>query len=207
VTPGITNEQRRALELIAPIVPAGTYLAGGVAVALRCGHRTSLDLDLFTPHELDSQSLAERAASEVSGVRVLGTAPGTLELDVVGVPTSILRYRYPLLNPPEPFESLPIRIAAATDLVCMKLSALAARGAARDFWDLHVLIAMHCGSDSLARALSLYRQKYSNDDIGHVIRSLAYFADAEGAPLPRGLDAAHWLEIKSAFESWVRTLE
>ena len=35
-------------------LPPQTYLAGGTAVALHLGHRLSIDLDFFTPHDLDS---------------------------------------------------------------------------------------------------------------------------------------------------------
>ena len=35
-------------------LPPQTYLAGGTAVALYLGHRLSIDLDFFTPHDLDS---------------------------------------------------------------------------------------------------------------------------------------------------------
>ena len=35
-------------------LPPQTYLAGGTAVALHLGHRLSVDLDFFTPHDLDS---------------------------------------------------------------------------------------------------------------------------------------------------------
>ena len=35
-------------------LPPQTYLAGGTAVALHLGHRLSIDLDFFTPCDLDS---------------------------------------------------------------------------------------------------------------------------------------------------------
>ena len=35
-------------------LPPQTYLAGGTAVALHLGHRLSIDLDFFTPNDLDS---------------------------------------------------------------------------------------------------------------------------------------------------------
>ena len=88
----------------------------------------------------------------------------------------------------------------------MKLSAIAARGLARDFWDLHALLARGVASGSLEQALELYRKKYAADDIGHVIRSLAYFGDADAAPLPRGLSAVDWRGVKQDFERRVAAL-
>lgn len=207
VKPSITPQQRSALKNLAPVLPAGTYLAGGVAVALRCSHRTSHDLDLFVPEDFDSAAFVERVAAGVAGARVLGTALGTVELDVGGTPASVLRYRYPVLAPAETRNDLPVPIAAAADLVCMKLAALAGRGAARDFWDLHELILQRLGAASLPEALALYRRKFPSDDIGHVVRSLAYFSDAEAEPFPLGLDPQGWQGIKLDFQSWVRALE
>jgi nucleotidyltransferase AbiEii toxin of type IV toxin-antitoxin system len=89
-------------------------------------------------------------------------------------------------------------------LVCMKLSAIASRGKARDFWDLHELLGE--SGTSLAEALVWYRQKYSAEDIGHVVRSLAYFADAESEPFPRGLTLEHWRTIAHDLEVRVREL-
>lgn len=207
VKAAITPRQRSALQTLAPVLPAGTYLAGGVAVALRCSHRTSHDLDLFVPGDFDSAALVERVAAGVAGARVLGAAEGTVELDLEGTPAIVLRYRYPVLAPVETRDDLAVPIAAAADLVCMKLAALAGRGAARDFWDLHELILQRLGASSLPEALALYRRKFPSDDIGHVVRSLAYFSDAEKAPFPLGLDPQRWRQIKVDFQSWIRALE
>jgi hypothetical protein len=81
----------------------------------------------------------------------------------------------------------------------MKLSAIAQRGAGRDFWDLHTLLEGGTASGTLDGALELYRKKFAADDIGHVVRSLAYFGDADAAPLPAGLDPARWAAIKAWF--------
>lgn len=40
---------------------------------------------------------------------------GTLHLEVGGVPTSWLRYRYPLLEPPEHIEGVPIPVVSMLD--------------------------------------------------------------------------------------------
>ena len=83
----------------------------------------------------------------------------------------------------------------------MKLSAITGRGTARDFWDLHSIVA-HTGRP-LADFLEAFRRKYPVEDLGHVIRSLAYFGDA-GEPLPTGLTESHWARIRRDFEAWVR---
>lgn len=206
VTNGITEAQRQALESIAKELEEDTYLAGGVAVALRARHRISLDVDLFVPHDFDADRLADRLAGAVAGLRVTGRSKGTVLLEVAGVPVSILSYRYACLEPPVETEACSVPIAAMEDLACMKVSAIAGRGAAKDFWDLHEMLEMGIAEGSLASVLELYRRKYPVEDLGHAVRSLAYFGDADAAPLPRGLTAEHWEQIKSAMRRRVLEL-
>ena len=92
------------------------------------------------------------------------------------------------------------------DLACMKASAIAGRGAAKDFWDLDVLLEDGITGGDLEGLLAAFARKYPVEDVGHVVRSLAYFADADAAPLPTGLTPERWEEIKSAFERRVRRL-
>lgn len=197
----IPDSHRAALAKISPILGGRCYLVGGVAVAAHLHHRTSRDLDLFTaedPTELQSQ------LDELPGVTIEGRSGQTLHLRVDGIPVSLLTYRYPLLEPAIPIAALPVPVAAISDLACMKLSAIANRGAARDFWDLHTII--RSTGRALEHYLAEFRRKYPVEDVGHVIRSLAYFGDADAAPLPQGLTAEQWNAIRGDFETWVRTL-
>ncbi len=191
---------RRALEVVAPSLPEDAYLAGGTAVAARFGHRVSRDLDLFTI-ETDPQGLVEALADRAE-VRVTARSEGTVYLEVAEVPVSVIRHRYPLIGDAERVGDLPVRVASLPDLTAMKLHAVASRGAARDFWDLHELITRR--SISLPEALEEHSRRYPREDSGHVLRSLAYFGDAEAAPMPAGLDRDRWRAIRHDFERWVR---
>jgi hypothetical protein len=206
VSRSITSAQRAALRTIAPALAPGVYLAGGVAVALACGHRTSHDLDLFVPEDFDADRVAERLMALQRTMRITGTAPGTLYLEIGEIPASLLSYRYPLLAKLQRYPDVAVRVASPADLVCMKLSAIASRGAARDFWDLHVMLSKGAAGGTLSAALDRYRKKFPGDDIGHVVRSLAYFGDADAAPLPRGLSSKAWRRIEADFEHWVSEL-
>jgi len=203
---GITPRQLDALNALGPELDRDTYLVGGVAVAMRLHHRISHDLDLFVPHDFDADALAETLASRVTHVKIMGRARGTLHVEVDGVPVSILSYRYPLLAPPTATGGLPVAVASAEDLACMKISAIAGRGAAKDFWDLDALLDHGVAGGSLRQALELYERKFSAEDIGHAVRSLAYFAEADAAPLPLGLTPERWSEIKDAFARRVKEL-
>jgi hypothetical protein len=203
---GITDAQRGALAKLAPALEPGTYLAGGVAAALVLHHRTSLDLDLFVPQAFDEERLAEQLAATVAGARITGRSRGTVHLEVDGVPTSILAYRYPSLVAPHAVADIAVPLVSEEDLACMKLSAIAGRGAAKDFWDLDLLLQRGVFGGSLAVALQRFSVKFGSEDIGHVVRSLAYFGEADAAPLPAGLDSGVWSEIKRRTQDRVKAL-
>lgn len=203
VTAGATANQRAVLAILAQVVDDSAYLAGGVAVAARVKHRLSRDLDVFVPQG-SPEDLVEPLTLLESSARIIARAAGTLHAEVLGVPISILRYSYPLLDAPQVVEGFALPLASVPDLVCMKLSAIGNRGARRDFWDLHELLG--AGRLTLTRALELYRNKYPVQDIGHVVRSLVYFADAEAEPMPQGLTPEAWAEIRRALRERVQEL-
>ncbi len=204
--PTVTPEQRAALAALAKALPPDTYLAGGVAIAATLRHRTSRDLDFFVPSDFDAERMAERLVSEVGGLRVTSIAPGTLYLEVCRVPASVIAYRYPLLAAPATNPNLAVPVASLEDLACMKLSAISSRGMARDFWDFHALLEAGVAGGALDEALRLYCRKYAADDIGHVVRSLVYFGDADAAPLPLGLSPSEWERIRRELERRVTAL-
>jgi hypothetical protein len=146
LTVGISDAQRAALATLADRLDPTTYLAGGMAIALRFGHRSSRDLDLFTT-TTDPGAHAESFLDSASPVHVVSRAEGTLHLEI------------------------PNR-----------------------------------GGTSLDGALGLFRRKYVTEDVGHVVKSLAYFADADASPLPAGLSVEEWHRIQSDFRSWVSRL-
>ena len=85
----------------------------------------------------------------------------------------------------------------------MKLAAIANRGIRRDFWDL---FAIARSGLSLAEMTRAYQRKFGRQesDLYHVLRSLAYFADAEADPLyPAMMTPGEWADIKAYFEEEV----
>jgi predicted nucleotidyltransferase component of viral defense system len=99
-----------------------------------------------------------------------------------------------------------VPLASLDDLACMKVSAIAGRGAAKDFWDLDVLLERGVAQGELAVLLERYTRKFPIDDAGHAVRSLAYLGEADAAPLPLGLSRDRWNALKAAFRKRVRAL-
>jgi hypothetical protein len=93
------------------------YLAGGTALAVRIGHRLSVDLDLFSPTFNAVEPLLESVRVTLPGLAVTSTAPRTLEGTLNGVEVSFFGYSYPCLRPPQrpPPDLLPL--AAVEDLL------------------------------------------------------------------------------------------
>jgi len=196
----VGEPQRAAMSRLSVLLPANSYLGGGVAVALRFDHRTSEDLDFFVSGSLDAATLADTLAVSGPEITVTSIADRTVYAVVEGVPVSILGYRHPLLHAPESRSDVAVAVASNEDLVCMKLSAIGNRGAAKDFWDLDVMLEAGVCGGSLAGALACFRAKYPSIDPGYVVRALGYFGQADAEPLPRGLDREAWREIRRRFE-------
>ena len=72
------------LKKLAPVLASrGFYLAGGTALALRFGHRISVDLDFFSPDSFQTESLVsvlEDTAGEPC--RVFQKTAGSLSVTV-----------------------------------------------------------------------------------------------------------------------------
>jgi len=178
----------------------GFYLAGGTAVALHLGHRRSIDLDWFAPEVSDSASLANELCEE--GIRFVteAIAPGTLLGTVRGVRVSMIRNRYPMLAAAQARPG-GIRVAARADLAAMKLLAVAQSGAKKDFVDIY---ALGQRSNSLRQMVRWYQKKYALADFTHLLRSLAYFDDADAERLPKMLWDVSWRTVKETIRRWLQ---
>jgi len=199
----LTTRQRRALHLLAPeLTTAGFYLAGGTCLAIRLGHRRSMDLDWFTGTAFDDPLLLARRLQRAGVPFVIDRIDaGSLLGRVAGVRVSLLEYSYPMLEPLTVWPTGKCRLAALPDLAAMKLSAIAQRGSKKDFVDLHTLILRRL---SLNQMLAWYRRKYGVKDTAHVRYSLLYFDDANTERMPRMLAKADWRSIRRTIQLWVK---
>jgi len=169
------------------------YLAGGTGVALQLGHRRSIDLDLFTERPWSFDRV--RPALSVVGQTVVDRAePGTFIGTVGGVRVSLFYYEAPLLAEPIPTR-FGIPVASLIDLACMKLIAVSQRGSRKDFVDLYYLGDHGIAVRDIVKALA---RKYPSTEYNpvHLLRSLAYFEDAEAEPDPVMLVPYSWDRVR-----------
>jgi len=175
------------------------YLAGGTALALRLGHRVSLDLDLFSAKNAlgTEQRRTVLEALKVSGpLKIKEEKDGTCHLDLDGTMVSLFHYAYPMLGRSQSWRGLDL--ASLEDIAAMKLSAVLGRGSKRDFIDLYAL----CRRLGLDRVMTTAGRKFPQhaDFPLQAAKALLYFEDAEKEPLPKMLGPAAWEDMKSYFE-------
>jgi len=194
---------RDAYKALPPVLAEeGFYLAGGTAIALLEAHRLSADLDVFAPTIGDPLALAGRLKGIAAEVAILSTARETLYMAIDGIQVSFIGSPYALLTPASPPDERSLPLASRDDIAAMKLAAVASRGSRKDFMDLWVLVTRH---RSLEQYLALYEKKYQAD-MGHVLRSLVFFDDADREPQLRLRIDIDWPQVKADFQSWVEEI-
>ncbi|MES2439380.1 MAG: nucleotidyl transferase AbiEii/AbiGii toxin family protein [Verrucomicrobiota bacterium] len=165
----------------------GFALGGGTSLALRFGHRWSVDLDFFTTAEFSPEELFEKLA--ISPATVTARSANTLTVDAGGVKLDLLRHAYKTLAPPERIDG--ITVVSLPDLAAMKLNAIANRGSKKDFYDFAELLEHF----SIQQMIGFFIGKYPATDPFTVIRSLAWFEDAEHEPDPVSLNGRSWENV------------
>ncbi len=193
--------EQAAAALSARGILDGFYLAGGTGLALRLGHRRSIDLDLFSEREFAPANLRSRLGG-IEGLRIRQIGRGTLHLELHNILVSLLHYPYPLLFPVHEFAVL--SVADPRDIACMKQDAIASRGSRRDFVDLYMMAKLY----GLREILEWAARKYAATPYNrvHVLKALTYFTDAEQQPMPDLLIPIEWSAVKTFFTTEVLKL-
>lgn len=166
-----------------------TRLVGGTALALHFGHRHSVDIDLFGEIEHEDITLLLNDLKFDSFV-VNRNFKNIKHYQINNVKVDIINYSYKWIEPAIEIDG--IRIAGLKDIAAMKLNAITGRGSKKDFIDLYFLLNRF----SLKEMLDFYSEKYPNNSVFMVIKSLTYFADAEVQQMPIMLQDADWEDIK-----------
>lgn len=164
-------------------------LVGGTALALHLGHRKSIDIDLFGSLDCDDKSFPD-IIRKAGDVKLLKNTENIHICLVNGIKTDIINYSYPWLEHVVVVNEM--RIAGLKDIAAMKLSAVTGRGTKKDFIDIFFLLRHF----SLREMISLYEQKYHDGSAFLVLKSLAYFADAENDGMPLMLFPVTWTDVK-----------
>lgn len=156
----------------------GFYLVGGTALALKMGHRKSVDLDLFSNFSFDAIQLLENLSADFS-YTLFFSANNTLKGSISQVQIDIMAHRYPLVADPEAIEN--ISMLSIQDIAAMKLNAISVSGQrVKDFIDIYYLLEMY----SIEEMIGFYKKKYLQYNEANVLKSLCWFEDVDLSDWP-----------------------
>lgn len=165
-------------------------LAGGTSLSLRFGHRTSVDIDLFSTEPFDSMLLQDHITTGFPGSHILNRTDGSLCVNVGGIKIDHLYHPYPLLESIETDGSL--RILSLPDVSAMKVNAVTNRGSKKDFIDLY---ALNQNAIFLSQSISNFCRKYNGNKF-LAIRSVLWLQDADQEPDPVFLNEWTWAFVR-----------
>ena len=163
-------------------MPDDFVLYGGTALALRRGHRESLDFDFFSSRSLDPGALL-KAVPFLTGAAVIQQAPNTLSVRVDGVNVAFFGgLPLPVLDHPALVASNSVVIASLLDLAGTKAKALLDRIERKDYQDILELLDAGLSMSQIAGAAeAIFPAQVSSI---MVLRALSHYDDGAARALP-----------------------
>mgnify|MGYP000403810190 CR=1 FL=1 len=173
-------------------------LVGGTNLALRFGHRESIDIDLFQNEEYDKELIKKEIIDLFPETQIFRQSKFSIACSIENIKIDIVLHQYPYLKEIEILDG--IKFLSVEDVAAMKLNAIAQRGAKKDFWDLALLLNFY----SVEKMLQLYSEKYANHDIGFVLLSMSYFENAESFDDPVSFNNYTWTSVKTKIQKEIK---
>lgn len=166
--------------------PVHFTLYGGTAIALRLGHRASVDFDFFSPMTFTPHSLleelpylkqAEVRQSAANNLIVTVDRNGPVQLTFFG------NFDLGQVRAAEMAEGPRLRVASLLDLAGMKAAVVTQRAEVKDYLDIHALLTK--GGISLAQMLAAGGIIYGAEFSAMLsLKAISYHDDAALADLP-----------------------
>lgn len=169
-------------------------LAGGTALALQIGHRTSVDLDIFSTADFDTKELELLLSSEDGlNVELVGSNRKMLFTYINNIKCDFVTEPARKINMFETYDD--VQYFSVADIAAMKMHTVCGRGKKKDFFDIYALTKIY----GWKKMLEWFEQKYSSDQLYFLWRSIFYFDDAENDPDIKGFAPfdKNWSEIKT----------
>lgn len=152
------------------------YLAGGTALALQLGHRTSLDFDFYSPEKFDNQQVCQVFKKQFLNIFLAKEQlENTWQAKVMGINISVFYYPYKLISPLIDFT--PVKLASYEDIAAMKIVAIIQRAKQRDFFDLYYLIKKIGLTKIIMATYKKYPWYEENNQI--IFKALTFFEEAD----------------------------
>ncbi|WP_445432425.1 nucleotidyl transferase AbiEii/AbiGii toxin family protein [Chryseobacterium indoltheticum] len=165
----VSNEMWELLQLLMKDEILKDFtLVGGTALALKLGHRLSIDIDLFTTKDFNSKALISYLQKEYKATNEI-IFENTVMTYIENIKVDLLAHKYPVIAVDNISEN--IRMISNDDIGAMKLHAIFQSGARlKDFVDMYFLLE----ENPLQSYLDSYQIKY-NGNSNLAAHSLIYF--------------------------------
>lgn len=174
----LPEAQLRLWPELKPIQDSGFVLYGGTAIALRLGHRVSVDFDFFGACEVNREHLRETLPFLAESA-VLQDKNQTFEvLTKSGVKVSFFGgLKFGRVGMPSRTEDGVSVVASLDDLMAHKVKVILQRSQAKDYQDIAAMARDGVDvSKGMASAELLFDPSFP---IHHSIRALTYFEDGD----------------------------
>ena len=177
-------------------------LAGGTALALKYGHRTSEDIDLFSETDFENDWLKKELGKIFPGERISQWRDMSFGVFCYldSIKTDFMFWNDEYIAPAEIRDT--IRMAADPDLFAMKLNAAFDRKSKKDFIDIALLTDIY----GLQQGLEWYKQKFPYNDEMIPLKSLLHFEKADAEPDPYLFLHFNWPDCKQTITSAVKEI-
>lgn len=158
----------------------GYVLYGGTAIALRCGHRASVDFDFFTDKPLDHQVIHQELKK--SGITFQVVQDEKNSLTVLTEPDDVKVSFFGGLNMgrvgvPSQTEDGLVSVASPLDLLATKLKVIMQRAEAKDYLDISQLLRAGASLiEGLGAARTMYGPAFAPAEC---LRALTFFDDGD----------------------------
>lgn len=174
-------------------------LVGGTALALHLGHRSSVDIDLFTDHSFDVKETITVILKNVKG-NVILARPNGAQLLLNDIKVDLYNWAVPFLE--DTFED-GLRLASLKDIAAFKLDAVSSRKTKKDFYDIYFLLTQM----SFSEMISCYQKKYPLYNIKTVLAALSAISKADDSEAPELLKNIPWDEVKKKIKKEIADYE
>lgn len=168
-------------------------LVGGTTLALRYGHRSSEDIDLFSHEKFNHQQIITELEDEFEH-RFVYKQQNTqfgIFCFIDNVKVDIVHFPHLPIAAIE--EENKIRMYGNADIAAMKIQAILGRAKKKDFWDLYELLKDY----SLQQLIDWHKQKYPSQMLAISIpHAITYFAEADESETPVSFNKQTWEQIK-----------
>lgn len=195
--------QQRLWPELRPTPGLGFVLYGGTAIALRIGHRSSVDFDFFSNFPLNREKL-QNALPFIAKSQIIQDQPDTLGLLLPSENTTVRvsffgSITFGRVGKPENTNDGVLQVASLDDLMATKLKTILQRVQAKDYRDIAAILDAGTNLPTgLAAACALFGNNFQPSES---LKAMTYFQGGDLSTL-----SAHEKEVLIKHVSQVRDL-